>query len=67
MRGAEKQTNHHFRRGRRLLGETELNHLRVASLEQLPARLGRPDDAPEGFLPPSRSAEDRAFFVLNQD
>jgi len=62
----EKQTNHHFRRGRRLIGETELNHLRVASLEQLPARLGRPDDAPERFLPPSRSAEDRAFFVLNQ-
>jgi hypothetical protein len=62
----ERETNHHFRRGRTLLGDTELNHLRVVSIDQLPARAGIPFACPEDFLPASPSVEERVLFRLNE-
>jgi len=62
----EKRCNEHFRRGTRSLEDTELNHQRVVSIEQLPARTGMPDSSSEIFWPAGPSAEDRALVVLNQ-
>lgn len=61
----QKQANHHFRRGCLSLEETKLNRRWVVSIDALPGVVGRPDRPSEHFLPASRSAEDRALFVLN--
>lgn len=60
----ETETNRHFRRGRRMLGDTDLNYLRVVSLEQLPVLVG-PEVAP-GMLPKAPSAEARVLAALNE-
>lgn len=59
----EKEANRHYRRGRRLLADTELNHVPVVSLEALPAIVGQEKAA--GMLPKAPSAETLALTALN--
>jgi hypothetical protein len=59
----ERETNRHYRRGRRLLADTELNHVPVVSLEALPAIVGQ--EKATGMLPKAPSAETLALTALN--
>ncbi|QYN41109.1 hypothetical protein K1T35_48085 (plasmid) [Pseudonocardia sp. DSM 110487] len=59
----EEKTNRHYRRGRRPLAGTELNHVPVVPLETLPSILG--EEKAAGMLPKAPSAETLALTALN--